>query len=86
MNKNKPVIGFIGSGGIARSHAYSLNSLRYFYNDAPEIFLKAVCSSTKESRSSFSQLFGFEKACDLEEFIGDNEIDTVFILGQNKVH
>jgi len=86
MNKEKTIVGFIGSGGIARSHAYSLNSLRYYYNDAPEFILKAVCSATKESRSSFSRLFGFEKACDLDEFVGSNEINTVFILGPNKVH
>jgi predicted dehydrogenase len=86
MNKDNPIIGFIGSGGIARSHAYSLNSLRYFYNDAPEIFMKAVCSSTTGSRSSFASQFGFESSCDLEEFIGNTEINTVFILGPNKVH
>jgi len=86
MNKNKTVIGFIGSGGIARSHAYSLNSLRYFYDDAPEFVLQAVCSSTNESRSSFAGKFGFRMPCDLQEFIGHNEINTVFILGPNKVH
>ena len=86
MNREKAIVGFIGSGGIARSHAYSLNSLRYFYDDVPEIELQAVCSATKESRTSFADRFGFIKSSDLEEFVADNKINTVFILCPNKVH
>ena len=86
MDHEKAVVGFIGAGGIARSHAYSLNSLRYFYNDAPEVVPSAVCSATAGSRTSFADRFGFARSCDLEEFISDKEINTVFILGPNKVH
>ena len=86
MDKEKAVIGFIGAGGIARSHAFSLNSLKYFYNDIPEIELAAVCSATSESRESFAERFGFAKSCELKELISDKRIDTVFILGPNKVH
>jgi predicted dehydrogenase len=86
MGKDKSIIGFIGSGGIARSHAYSLNSLRYFYNDAPEFEISTVCSATNESRTSFARQFGFLRSCDLEEFVADKKINTVFILGPNKVH
>jgi predicted dehydrogenase len=86
MKQEKAIIGFIGSGGIARSHAYSINSLRYFYNDAPEIELHAVCSATKESRETFGNRFGFLNSYNLEEFVSDNKINTVFILGPNKVH
>ena len=86
MEKDKSIIGFIGSGGIARSHAYSLNSLRYFYNDAPEFEISAVCSATNDSRASFAKQFGFARSWDLEEFIADDKINTVFILGPNKVH
>ncbi len=86
MIMEKPIIGFIGSGGIARAHAYSLNSLKYYYNDAPEIELEAVCSATRKSRQSFGTRFGFIKSYDLEEFAADKKINTVFILGPNKVH
>lgn len=86
MKQEKVIIGFIGAGGIAQSHAYSLNSLKYFYYDAPEIELKAVCSATIGSRMSFAKRFGFGKAYELEEFIKNNEINTVFILSPNKVH
>jgi predicted dehydrogenase len=86
MNHEKAIIGFIGSGGIALSHAYSLNSLRYFYNDVPKIVFQAVCSATTKSRTSFAKRFGFSKSYGLEEFVADNEINTVLILGPNKVH
>jgi predicted dehydrogenase len=86
MDQDKAVIGFIGSGGIARSHAFSLNSLKYFYDDAPGIVLEAVCSNTEASRKLFSERFGFSTQCDLKEFIANKKIDTVFILGPNKVH
>lgn len=86
MDNEKAVIGFLGAGVIARSHAFSLNSLKYYYNEAPEIELAAVCSATKESRESFASRFGFAKACEFEEFLGDKSIDTVFILGPNRVH
>ena len=80
------VVGFIGAGGIARSHAYSLNSLRYFYNDVPEVVPAAVCSATAGSRMSFASRFGFARSYDLEEFLADQEINSVFILGPNRVH
>lgn len=86
MNLEKAVIGFIGAGGIARSHVFSLNSLKYFYEDAPEIDLAAVCSSTELSRDSFAGRFGFTSSCGFDEFLNDKKIDTVFILGPNKLH
>lgn len=86
MNQEKAVVGFIGSGGIARSHAYSLNSLHYFYNDYPEIKLDLVCSATEANRTDFARKFGFDRSSDLEDFISDKKINTVFILGPNKVH
>lgn len=86
MAKDKAVVGFIGAGGIARSHAFSLNSLKYYFNDAPAIELAAVCSSSSKSRDKFAGKYGFEKACDLKDFLADKHVDTVFILGPNKVH
>lgn len=79
-------VGFIGAGGIARSHVYSLNALKYYYNDAPAIELAAVSSATPESRDLFADRFGFERACPISDLVSDNTINTVFILGPNKVH
>jgi predicted dehydrogenase len=86
MPQDKAVIGFIGAGGIARSHAYSLNSLKYFYDDAPCIDLASVCSATKTSRDKFAEKFGFSKSDEIKDFVRNEEIDSVFILGPNKVH
>jgi predicted dehydrogenase len=86
MIPEKAIVGFIGAGGIARSHAFALNSLRYFYNDAPEVIQDAVCSATEKSRQTFAGRFDFARSVDLEEFIASKDINTVFILGPNKVH
>jgi predicted dehydrogenase len=86
MTEGKAIVGFIGAGGIARSHAYSLNSLRYYYDDAPFIELNVVCSARTDSRKSFCKRFGFKRSTDLEGFVADKKTDTVFILGPNKVH
>jgi predicted dehydrogenase len=86
MDHEKAIIGFIGAGGIARSHAYSLNSLRYFYDNSPEVVLSAVCSATESSRNAFAGRFGFSGPCDIKEFFKNRDIDTVFILGPNRVH
>jgi predicted dehydrogenase len=86
MNHESTIIGFIGAGGIARAHAFAINSLRYFYNDSPPIEFEAVCSANKESRLSFAKRFGFSESFDLEEFISAKKINTVYILGPNKVH
>jgi predicted dehydrogenase len=86
MEQEKAIIGFIGAGGIARSHAYSINSLRYYYNDSPYFETEAVCSATSAGRESFAKRFGFRKAYDIQEFLADPRINTVFILGPNKIH
>ena len=77
---------FRGAGGIARSHAFALNSLKYFYSAVPQIKLEAVCSARKESSDSFAVKFGFRKSLTLEEFKANTTINTVLILGPNKVH
>lgn len=86
MVSEKMVVGFLGAGGIARVHAFALNSLKYFYSEVPEIEFEAVCSAHKENRNAFAAKFGFKKSLSLEEFKTDPNINTVLILGPNKVH
>ncbi len=86
MDTEKAIIGFIGAGSIARSHAYSLSALRFFYSDAPALRTAAVCSATPASREYFAEHFGFERSCDLDSFVEDDHINTVFVLGPNRVH
>jgi len=86
MGSEKMIIGFLGAGGIARSHAFALNSLKYFYSEVPELEFQAVCSARKESRDSFATKYGFRNSLTIDEFRTNNRINTVLILGPNKVH
>ncbi len=79
-------IGFLGAGSIARSHAFALNSLKYYYSNPPDFELLAVASAREESRSAFAKEYGFELAVSVEEFSSIDDIDTVYILGPNNIH
>jgi predicted dehydrogenase len=79
-------IGFLGAGGIAISHAYSIQALKYYYNVTPELVFESVASARQESREKFAQKFGFSKAEPVEEFAKNENIEAVFILGPNQVH
>ncbi|MGF1639004.1 MAG: Gfo/Idh/MocA family protein [Cyclobacteriaceae bacterium] len=82
----KSGIGFIGAGGIARAHAYALQALKFYYDDATLPELKSVTSSGIESREKFAASFGFEQAQSIEDFAKNDALNAVFILGPNKVH
>ena len=79
-------IGFLGAGGIARAHAYSVQALKYYYPDAPNLVFESVASARKESRENFAVRFGFNKAQTAEDFKQNDQIKAVFILGPNNVH
>lgn len=86
MASAKMKIGFLGAGGIARAHAFALNSLKYYYPEIPEIEFEAVCSARKESRDAFAAKFGFEKSLSIDEFVCNSDVNTVLIMGPNNVH
>jgi predicted dehydrogenase len=79
-------VGFLGAGGIAQAHVYSIQALKFYYSEVPEIILESVASARKESREKFAGKFGFKKAESVEEFTANENIEAVFILGPNKVH
>jgi predicted dehydrogenase len=79
-------IGFLGAGGIARAHAYALQSLKFYYSKVPHIFFESVASARSESRESFAAKFGFASAQSVDEFSKNEKIEAVFILGPNNVH
>ncbi len=79
-------IGFIGAGSIAKAHAYSISSLKYYYDDIPNLKLEAVTSMHENSRTLFASKYGFRRADKFNDFIENSEINAVFILGPNKVH
>jgi predicted dehydrogenase len=86
MEMEKTIAGFIGAGGIARVHAFSLRSLPFYYEKCPEVVLESVCSFKKSSREAFAHKYGFRLAQTPEEFFNNRRINTVFILGPNNVH
>ncbi|MGB8490550.1 MAG: Gfo/Idh/MocA family oxidoreductase [Bacteroidales bacterium] len=86
MNSEKSIIGFIGAGGIARSHAFALSSLPFYYNDFPAAEKESVCSFSEESRRHFAVRFGFNRSQSLAEFAKNERINSVYVLGPNRVH
>jgi len=79
-------VGFVGAGAIARCHAFALAALPYYYDDAPEIAAARVLSARPERARSFARQFRFAAAASESEFWSDPELDTVFVLGPNRLH
>ncbi|HBL77928.1 MAG: hypothetical protein A2W90_01525 [Bacteroidetes bacterium GWF2_42_66] len=87
MNTNQTIhVGFLGAGGIARAHAYALQSLKFYYAQVPVISFESVCSVTAAKRENFASSFGFNNAQTEEDFFQNEKINAVFILGPNNVH
>lgn len=78
--------GFIGAGGIARSHAFALQAMKFYYDQTPEVIFETVCSVTASKRERFARQFGFAKAEGEDQFFKNDGINAVFILGPNQVH
>ncbi|CAL7961171.1 conserved hypothetical protein [Gammaproteobacteria bacterium] len=79
-------VGFIGSGGIARSHVFAINALNYYYDNVPKIKLCNVAASNVDNAKIFAKKFGFEKFSDTQSLLDNQEIDTLFILSPNMLH
>jgi len=84
---DKPVrVGFLGAGGIAQSHAYALDALKYYYKDVSPIEKVIVASPTPSSREAFAKRFGFQEAVPPEEIWGRDDVNTLYIAGPNDTH
>jgi len=79
-------VGFLGAGGIAQAHVYSIQALKFYYKEVPEIVLESVASARRESRESFSKKYAFKTAQSVDDFVDNEKIEAVFILGPNNVH
>ena len=55
------IVGFMGAGGIARAHAYSLNAVKFYYPEVPEIIFESVTSKTPASREDFATRYSLLK-------------------------
>lgn len=83
---NHAKIAFLGAGGIAKSHAYALDALKFYYSDAPKLTKVLVASPTPKSRETFASRFGFNDAIPPEDVWQRDDIDTIYILGINETH
>lgn len=79
-------VGFLGAGGIAQAHVYSIQALKFYYPEVPEIILESVASARAESRERFAAKFGFITSQSVNQFKENRNIEAVFILGPNNVH
>jgi predicted dehydrogenase len=79
-------VGFVGAGMIARCHAFAMNALPYYYEDAPDIVPALVTSARPESAQRFAAKYRFQRAVPEADFWGSRELDTVFVLGPNARH
>lgn len=79
-------IGFLGSGGIARAHAYALDNLKFYYQDAPDLKKTFVASPTPANRERFAERYGFQEALPPEAIWAREDLDALFILGPNTTH
>ncbi len=84
---DKPIrIGFLGAGGIARSHSYALDTMKYYYSDAPSVEKVVVASRTPESRETFASALGFRETSSPQEIWQRDDLDAIYILGPNQTH
>lgn len=81
-------IGLLGAGNMGRTHAYALNSMKYFYHLTDfEPVLAGVCTRHIESARRFAQEYGIGRACDCEdELINDPSIDIIDVSTPNVFH
>ncbi|MBQ8509360.1 MAG: Gfo/Idh/MocA family oxidoreductase [Clostridia bacterium] len=81
-------IGILGFGSMGRTHAFAIDSLRYFYRDLPfEAKLYGVFTRTPETREAAAREFGFAKVYDSEDaMIADPAIDVIDITTPNIAH
>jgi predicted dehydrogenase len=79
-------VGFVGTGFIARCHAFALSALPHYYDDAPTIVPAWVTSARPERAQDFARRHGFAAAAAEADFWTDAQLDAVFVLGPNRLH
>ena len=81
-------IGIAGFGAMGKTHAYSVASLPYFYEDLPFFAsVHGICTTSQEKTERICNRLGFEKAfADAYAMIADPEIDVIDICTPNNTH
>lgn len=86
--KKRLQIGIAGFGAMGKTHAYSVASLPYFYEDLPfSASVRGICTTSPEKSERICDALGFEMAyTDAYAMIADPEIDVIDICTPNNAH
>lgn len=86
--KKRLQIGIAGFGAMGRTHAYSVASLPYFYEDLPfSASVRGICTTSPEKSARICDALGFEMAyADAYDMIADPKIDVIDVCTPNNMH
>ena len=81
-------IGIAGFGAMGKTHAYSIASLPYFYEDLPfSACVHGICTTSTDKSVRICDTLGFKEAyADAFAMIADPEIDVIDICTPNNTH
>ncbi|MBQ2807148.1 MAG: Gfo/Idh/MocA family oxidoreductase [Clostridia bacterium] len=81
-------VGIAGFGAMGKTHAYSIASLPYFYEDLPfRASVHGICTTSWEKTERICDELGFVMAYpDAQAMIADPEIDVIDICTPNNSH
>lgn len=86
--KKRLQIGIAGFGAMGKTHAYSVASLPYFYEELPFCAsVHGICTTSPEKSARICDSLGLEKAyADTLDMIADPELDVIDICTPNNTH
>lgn len=86
--KKRLRVGIAGFGAMGKTHAYSIASLPYFYENLPFCAsVRGICTTSAEKSDRICDTLGFEVAyADAYAMIADPDIDVIDICTPNNSH
>ena len=86
--KKRLHVGIAGFGAMGKTHAYSVASLPYFYEDLPfSASVRGICTTSLDRTDRICDTLGFEMAyADAYAMIADPKIDVIDICTPNNTH
>lgn len=81
-------IGLLGFGFMGKTHAYAVDTLRFFYQDLPfSAEIAGVCTTSMQKSQNVCSQYGFSIATTNEDdLIGDPTIDVIDVCTPNLYH
>ena len=81
-------VGIIGFGSMGKTHAYSIENLKYFYSPLGfKAEIAGICTRSMERSEAFCRQYGIARAYrDEDEMIADPHIDVIDICTPNTCH